>query len=495
MADVAGSARTVEELKAVLGEMAAACACLEPEDLLARHAGTVIELTAAIGRFVDGAQTLAVYRVLESGIWKDEGFRSPQHWLASKRGCTVAEAGRMVRTSERVQAQPKTKDALRNGDLSGDEADAVSEATDAEPEKEEEHLGNATGRAAGGGSGPGGDGRDRGAGPGPAGPAGAPPKRGRPRASLDELRRQRDRAKARADADARAKEERLHSERTASKGATSEGGWQLWAKHTKDAGLKVEAALDAAMDELKAERRAAGLEPLTYGRLLADALVRVAEKSMGAKGPAAGPPARRPKGSAMRAMLTADLAALRDGCLQGEQTCEIAGFGTVSLSVARDLLGDALLAVVLRDGKDVVNVTHLGDFTDVQRDAIWARAGGVCEVPGCGVTSGLEIDHDHERQHGGASNIANGSLKCWADHQLKTHGTKRLIGPPGRRAWVDVGELAWDPAREGPLPAECIEHLLPPDLAGPTRPTRSRATRAGPAPPPDAGHEQLDLLV
>ncbi|OWY61663.1 hypothetical protein B7486_62600 [cyanobacterium TDX16] len=212
---------------------------------------------------------------------------------------------------------------------------------------------------------------------------------------------------------------------------------------------------------------------------------------------------RRAKGSVMRGMLNVDLAPLRRGFLQGEETCEIAGFGTVSLQQAKDLVGGALLTVVLRDGVDVVNVTRLGDFTDAQRDAIWARAGGMCEIPGCGATSGLEIDHDHERQHGGLSNIANGSLKCWPDHTDKTHGTKRLIGPPGRRAWVDVADLPWDPAREGPIPDDQIEHLLPPTgarTAGPA-PPGTGGTRAGPAPPeaPAGGSavvegEQLDLL-
>jgi hypothetical protein len=257
------------------------------------------------------------------------------------------------------------------------------------------------------------------------------------------------------------------------------------------------------MDELKAERRAAGLEPLTYGRLLADALVRVADKSMGAAPP--GGPARKATGSVMRGMLTVDLSALRRRCLEGEETCEIAGFGTVSLPTARELLGDALLTLVLKDGVDVVNVTRIGDFTDAQRDALWARAGGMCEIPGCGATSGLEIDHDHERQFGGLSNIANGSLKCRTDHLDKTHGPKRLIGPPGRRAFVHLADLPWDPARDGPIPQDQIEHLLPPQRTRPpetappeTAPPGARGAPSGPAPPAEpaepAEGEQLDLL-
>jgi hypothetical protein len=200
----------------------------------------------------------------------------------------------------------------------------------------------------------------------------------------------------------------------------------------------------------------------------------------------------------MRGILFADVAALRRGVLEGEETCEIAGVGAVSVPAARELLGDSILALAIRDGVDVVNVTNLGrTFTAAQRTAIWARAGGTCEIPGCTVTTGLEIDHDNEVQFGGPSDIANASLKCWNDHQDKTHRGMRLIGPAGRRAWVHVEDLPADPARQH-VPLDDIEHLLPPPGAqerrpGPAPPTSS-PPRAGPEPAPAAG-EQLDLLT
>jgi hypothetical protein len=478
VADVAGSKQLVAEVRGVLGDFAAVCGGVEPADLLASDAGRLIELSGAFDRQAAGLRALALDRVLASGVWRDEGHRSPQRYVAAKLGITVGEAHRIVATAERLREQPKTREAMRNGELSDAEADAVSQANDAEPEREAENLDAATGGSRH--DGPGGEGSDggHGSGDGPSGgTAGGPePDPGpgnRKRESVEELRRRKERAKARADRDAREREERLHRERTASKGITGEGGWFLSAKTTKTDGHRVETALSVAMDEIKAERRKAGLEPLTYGQLLADALVRVADKSLGVM--ASDGSKRAAMGSVMRGMLVCDISGLRNRCLAGDEVCEIAGFGAVSLPAAEDMLGSALLAVVLKDGKDVVNVTHLGDFTDVQRDAIWARAGGICEVPGCGSTWGLEIDHDHERQHGGPSNIANGSLKCRSDHIDKTHGTNRLIGPPGRRAWLTLADLPGDrdPARDGPFPLDEIEHLLPPE----------RPSRAGPAPP------------
>jgi hypothetical protein len=224
---------------------------------------------------------------------------------------------------------------------------------------------------------------------------------------------------------------------------------------------------------------------------------RVAEKALGTVHEDRGAkPARRPMGSRRRGLLICDLEPLRRGWLEGEETCEIPGFGTVSLAHARELLGSGLLSLVLKDGTDVVNVTPLADFTYVQRDAIWARAGGVCERPGCTSTVGLEIDHDHERQFGGRSTLENGTLKCQQDHHDKTHGPKRLIGPPGRRAWVHVDQLPFDPARDGPIPTEQIEHLLPPPAPPRTGPAPPRPEPPGPACTTEhVEGEQLDLLT
>jgi hypothetical protein len=195
-----------------------------------------------------------------------------------------------------------------------------------------------------------------------------------------------------------------------------------------------------------------------------------------------------------------DLAAVCIGVEPADLLATDAG-RLIELSGAFDRQSSGLRALAL-DRALEPNITRLGDFTDAQRDAIWARAGGVCEIPGCGATSGLEIDHDHERQFGGLSNIANGSLKCRSDHLDKTHGDRRLIGPPGRRAWVHVADLPWDPAGDGLIPQDQIEHLLAPQRARPAGPAPpgapppgARRAPSGPAPPAEpAEGEQLDLL-
>src|SRR3546814_6257056 len=61
--------------------------------------------------------------------------------------------------------------------------------------------------------------------------------------------------------------------------------------------------------------------------------------------------------------------------VEGDETCEIAGVGPVSVSAVRRLLSDAFLTLVLRKGSDIRNVTHLGrQVTAAQRTAMEARS-------------------------------------------------------------------------------------------------------------------------
>jgi Domain of unknown function (DUF222) len=60
------------------------------------------------------------------------------------------------------------------------------------------------------------------------------------------------------------------------------------------------------------------------------------------------------------ALLRVDVEALRRGSVTGGELCEIAGVGPVPVTVARGLLGDAIVKLVITDGVDVLNVTHLG---------------------------------------------------------------------------------------------------------------------------------------
>ena len=76
--------------------------------------------------------------------------------------------------------------------------------------------------------------------------------------------------------------------------------------------------------------------------------------------------------------------------------CEICGLGPIPVWVARKLLGDAVLKLVITKGVDVMNVTHLGrSATVAQQVALWWKS-SACTVLGCPQTRRLQNDHRYE---------------------------------------------------------------------------------------------------
>ena len=70
---------------------------------------------------------------------------------------------------------------------------------------------------------------------------------------------------------------------------------------------------------------------------------------------------RRPSTSPRHlGLLRVDVAALRRGRVQGGELCEVAGVGPIPVSGAKEILGEAIVKLVITDGVDVLNVTHLG---------------------------------------------------------------------------------------------------------------------------------------
>jgi len=94
------------------------------------------------------------------------------------------------------------------------------------------------------------------------------------------------------------------------------------------------------------------------------------------------PPTRRSDPRYL-ALLRVDLTALHRGRVTGDELCEIAGVGPIPVTVARDLLGDAVLKLVITRGIDVATVTHLGRGpTAAQRIAL-AWTSPHCSGLGC----------------------------------------------------------------------------------------------------------------
>jgi hypothetical protein len=135
------------------------------------------------------------------------------------------------------------------------------------------------------------------------------------------------------------------------------------------------------------------------------------------------------------ALLRVDVEALCRGGVAGDELCEIGGVGPVPVSVARGLLGDAILKLVITNGVDVLNVTHLGRGpTAAQRAALlWTNP--TCSVQGC---SRARVENDHREPWADTQHTRLDELDplCGFHHDLKTRLGWALVPGKGKRAFV-----------------------------------------------------------
>jgi len=134
-------------------------------------------------------------------------------------------------------------------------------------------------------------------------------------------------------------------------------------------------------------------------------------------------------------LLQVSVEALSRGAVAGDEMCEIAGVGPVPVSVARDLLGDAILKLVITKGVDVANVVHLGrGATAAQRIALlWSKP--KCTNVRC---SSMFVQIDHREPWAITKHTVLDELDplCPHDHKLKTDHGWSLVPGKGRRAFV-----------------------------------------------------------
>ena len=135
------------------------------------------------------------------------------------------------------------------------------------------------------------------------------------------------------------------------------------------------------------------------------------------------------------ALLRLDYDGLVRGDVEGEEICEIAGLGPIPVRVARDLLGEAILKLVITKGVDVINVTHLGrQATAAQRVALWWR---YPSAPAKGARPvAVQIDHRGDWAKTHHTRYDDLDRLCEADHDLKTRHGWALIAGTGRRPMV-----------------------------------------------------------
>lgn len=319
---------------------------LDPDLVPLPEAARWWEALDRIERLAAGAKTLLARRVEESGAWERSGCRSAAEHLARVSGTGVGRARDQLAASNALPGLPATDSALRTGALSAAQVGEVASAAAVNPAAEGRLLDVAA------------------------------------QASISVLHTEALRARAAADPDDTYR--RINRDRRLRMFTDAEGAWNLHARGTPDAGARIRAALEPLIDQILRDARRRR-QPDPHDAYAFDGLLALAEHAHHEP---------RQPGTDRRylALLRIDLDALTRGATEGDETCEITGIGPIPARVARELLGESIMKLVITRGVDVANITHPGRGpTAAQRIALLWQSPG-CSVEGCARTR-VEIDH------------------------------------------------------------------------------------------------------
>jgi hypothetical protein len=490
---------SVVRVRGQLGELVSA---LDPD---AVSGSTARELWAEfdrIERLGSAGKTLLARRIAATHDRDRAGARTAAESLARQAGTSTAAAREALDTSNRLTGLPGVAGALRRGELSPAQAAAIASAAEADRSAQRRLLELAA------------------------------------RSSLAELREECARVRAAADPDPDATNRRIHQQRRCRQYTDAEGGWNLSARGTAQDGAAFTTVLSAITDQVfTAARRHGRHEPAEAYAF--DALMAMAQHAAGPDQPAArtngspdsaadvpggsdqqadhvgsqaggdqpldadratraahgdpgifrntgsrpvGPvPPRRWSNPRYLALLRVDAAALRRGRVDGGELCEIAGVGPVPVTVARDLLGEAIVKLVITNGVDVANITHLGRGPTVAQKVALMWANDTCHAEGC---HRRRIEYDHRTPWSQTRHTRLDELDplCDYHHDLKTRLGWALVPGTGKRPFVPPDD-----------PRHPRHHRAQARPAAPDRGTRPAAPHTRPPALRSRAHRQPPL--
>ncbi len=425
--DVAGGVQAIQT------RLAALCAELDPEAIPLPEVDELWGRFDTIEKLAAGAKTLLARRVEQAGKWRASGDRSAAQYLSRKAGTSIGAAKGALTASKQLAELPAASEAVRRGELSPAQTEAIADAATADPSAEARLLVAAK------------------------------------RRTLTELREECGRTKAAADRDQEERHRRIHDGRYCRRRTTPDGAGELVYRSTVDELAEIwsviQAHATAAFNQARTQGRRESHEAYT-----ADGLLSMARTAAGARArrPNVPPPApHAPHQSDLfdddddghdPAGDTADTAApervpvpakiivridwdafVRGYPSDGEMS-EIAGLGPVPVSLVRSMAhsGDPFLAAVVTTGTDVATVAHLGRRpTAAQRTALeWL--GLTCSREGCD-RSDVEIDHRFDFSKYKITALWLLDPLCGHDHWLKTVRGWALVRGIGKREMVPPG--------------------------------------------------------
>jgi hypothetical protein len=175
----------------------------------------------------------------------------------------------------------------------------------------------------------------------------------------------------------------------------------------------------------------------------------------------------RPERVNWKMILLVDGIALQRGRATASETCEIVGLGPVSVDLARQVLPDAVVDVLVHD---LVDIRAHATMTRHQKQALKAALVARdrrCVVPGCPRRRRLQADHRHDYAEHGPTAYPNMEKLCEVHHREKTHRGARIERVDDEWHWYPPppgpGEPE-PPAGSIPWKAKVGEHLNAFDL-------------------------------
>ncbi len=419
------------ELRVLRQSIASYAGQFDARSLSPAQAGEVVRLCAQIEASAASIKALAAARSAEASGWKLEGYRSPADQLAHDAGMSPAAAKRALDTGRRMADQPEVASAALAGELSAEQAAAVSEAVAADPAKAGELIDTARHR------------------------------------SLPELNEEVARIKA-ATADQEARWRAVHAKRSFRRWSDRDGAFQGHLYGHPEDGAGLWGMLDPLRRRLNVLRREAGAPPDTLDALDYDALIAMAAIATGTEGelrladlldlglfpqldaslvsrPRSSPTPRGTKklaGSPLRVMIRVDLDALLRGVALDGELSEIAGYGPVPVSVIEDLLAteSPFIVGLLTKGQALTGVYHHGRRPNAHQRSALDFLYPACAVEGCASRAGLQYDHREDFARTKITSFDLLDRLCGHHHRKKTNDGWALVDGRGKRAFVPPGD-------------------------------------------------------
>ncbi|MCU1456611.1 MAG: protein of unknown function endonuclease [Actinomycetia bacterium] len=351
-----------------------------------------------VGRSRDAMTGPVAKRIEETQAYVVHGDRSAAEFCARMAGVHTSQAKRVIAEARRLESLPETEAAFRAGHLSAQQVALISAVAVHDPSLETELLEHA------------GDG-------------------------LVPLRDACIAAQARTE-DPQARSARHHAARSFRMWNAADGMVEGRFKLAPEVGAGLKALIDERTREVFRAKHREGVRE-EHDAYAADAL---AESVLGSSTGRV----------ATTVHVVIDHAALVRGNTQPGERCDIPGVGPVSQAWVQQQLGTALLTLVVKKGKDITTVAHLGRHVPAEVRTALIVEGRECCVQDCHARGYLEIDHSEvDFAKGGPTAKWNLGFICSPDHTRKSKGWtlgppdpqtgKRVLAPPGRSAPAIIG--------------------------------------------------------